>query len=517
MTQQQNNTSANNKRIAKNSIFMSIRMVIVLCINLYTTRVLLSSLGVEDYGVFNIVCGFVSMFTFLNTSMSNGIQRFLNYEYGRNGTDGANKVFITSLVIQTLLIVIVVITSESFGLWYLNNKIVIPTDRIIAAKYVFHFSILSFVFVILQSPFLGVVMAHERMGYFAFVSVVDSVLKFLIAFLITIFPFDNLILYGALLCLESLVVLLLYAIYTRHKFAETILHKYWNKKLFLSMLGFSGWNIFGSFSGIMKEQGINLVLNLFFGPIVNAARGIAVQINSGLQSFSAVLTTPVRPQVVKSYSIGNYERTMNLTYGISKLSCLVLYMMSLPIILEIDFVLQIWLGGNIPEHTSTFVIIILLISFLNNLNSAVSGVIHASGKMMVYQLSTSFTATMCVPLAYFALKNGGSPELALWMVFITMIFAQTVALFVLKSVIEFSFAKYFKSVILPIVKVAITTIWLPLLITYLFQDGWMRLIFVLITSIVIVSFTTLFLGLNKNERNIIIGFLPLNIRHRIKI
>lgn len=514
---QTESTAANNKRIAKNSIFMSIRMVIVLCITLYTTRVLLSSLGIEDYGVFNVVCGFVSMFTFLNTSMSNGIQRFLNFEYGKNGTEGANKVFITSLIIQFFLIIFVVISSESFGLWYLNNKIVIPSDRIVAAQYVFHFSILSFVFVILQAPFLGIVMAHERMGYFAIVSIVDSMLKFLIAFSITMFPYDNLILYGALLSFESFVILLLYALYTRLKFAETKIHRYWDKKLFLSMLGFSGWNIFGSFSGLMKEQGINIVLNLFFGPIVNAARGIAVQINSGLQSFSAVITTPVRPQVVKSYSVGNYERTMNLTYGISKLSCLVLYMMSLPIILEIDFVLRIWLGNNIPEHTNTFVIIIILISFLNNLNSAVSGVIHASGKMMVYQLSTSFTAMTCVPLAYLTLKNGASPETAFIMVFISMIFAQTVALFVLKRVIEFSFAKYFQSVIFPILKVAITTIWLPILITILFQDGWIRLIVVTLTSIIIISFSTLYFGLNTSERNLIAQILPSNIKRSLKI
>lgn len=501
------NNSSNNKRIAKNSIFMAIRMVFVLGITLYTTRVILNILGVEDYGVYNVVCGFVSMFAFLNISMSNGIQRFFNFELGKNGVDGANKVYNTALLIQFILAIIIIILTESLGLWYLHNKMVIPDGRMFAAEWIFQFSVMSFLFIIMQAPYAAAVMAHERMDFYAIVSVLDAVLKLGIVFAIPVLPGDKLIVYGLLYSLINILNFVIYYIYCKKNFAEIKIKRYFDKSLFQSMLGFSGWNIFGSISGVMKEQGINLVINLFFGPVVNAARGVAAQINGGLQSFVSNITTPVRPQVVQSYARGEYVRTMNLTYSVSKLSCCFLYLCALPVVLEIDYILRLWLGNTIPDHTNTFVIIVILTSFVNNLNAAVSGVIHASGKMMVYQTVSSTISLMCVPCSYFGLKFGMSPEFALLMVMGWAAISQIASLFILKTIVSYSIRDYVKSVLWPLLAVMIVTFWPALFIHEYMTSGFIRFLIVGITSVSVSSLGIYYIALNRSERGLINSFL----------
>lgn len=486
---------------------MAIRMVFVLGITLYTTRVILNILGVEDYGVYNVVCGFVSMFAFLNISMSNGIQRFFNFELGKNGVDGANKVYNTALLIQFILAIIIIILTESLGLWYLHNKMVIPDGRMFAAEWIFQFSVMSFLFIIMQAPYAAAVMAHERMDFYAIVSVLDAVLKLGIVFAIPVLPGDKLIVYGLLYSLINILNFVIYYIYCKKNFAEIKIKRYFDKSLFQSMLGFSGWNIFGSISGVMKEQGINLVINLFFGPVVNAARGVAAQINGGLQSFVSNITTPVRPQVVQSYARGEYVRTMNLTYSVSKLSCCFLYLCALPVVLEIDYILRLWLGNTIPDHTNTFVIIVILTSFVNNLNAAVSGVIHASGKMMVYQTVSSTISLMCVPCSYFGLKFGMSPEFALLMVMGWAAISQIASLFILKTIVSYSIRDYVKSVLWPLLAVMIVTFWPALFIHEYMTSGFIRFLIVGITSVSVSSLGIYYIALNRSERGLINSFL----------
>ena len=486
---------------------MAIRMVFVLGITLYTTRVILNILGVEDYGVYNVVCGFVSMFAFLNISMSNGIQRFFNFELGKNGVDGANKVYNTALLIQFILAIIIIILTESLGLWYLHNKMVIPDGRMFAAEWIFQFSVMSFLFIIMQAPYAAAVMAHERMDFYAIVSVLDAVLKLGIVFAIPVLPGDKLIVYGLLYSLINILNFVIYYIYCKNNFAEIKIKRYFDKSLFQSMLGFSGWNIFGSISGVMKEEGINLVINLFFGPVVNAARGVAAQINGGLQSFVSNITTPVRPQVVQSYARGEYVRTMNLTYSVSKLSCCFLYLCALPVVLEIDYILRLWLGNTIPDHTNTFVIIVILTSFVNNLNAAVSGVIHASGKMMVYQTVSSTISLMCVPCSYFGLKFGMSPEFALLMVMGWAAISQIASLFILKTIVSYSIRDYLKSVLWPLLAVMIVTFWPALFIHEYMTSGFIRFLIVGITSVSVSSLGIYYIALNRSERGLINSFL----------
>lgn len=492
----------NNKRIAKNTLFLSIRMVIVLALNLFTTRIVLKGLGVVDYGVYNVVCGFVTMFAFLTTSMSNGVQRFFNYEYGKNGVEGANKVFCTSLYIQAFLAIIVVIFIEVFGLWYLHNKMVIPAERMVAAGWIFQFSALSFVLGIMQAPFSAAVTAHEKMDFYAIISVLDAVLKFGIAYLMIVVSFDKLIVYGILMAVISLVDAFIYYLYCKKNFAEIYFKPAFDKQMFKSMIGFSGWNLFGSFSGVMKEQGINLVINFYFGPVVNAARGVANQLNGGLQSFVQNITVPVRPQVIQSYAIGDVGRAMKLTYTISKLSCYMLIMLAIPLCLEIDYALNLWLGDNIPDHTASFAIIIFLTSIVSNLNSAISGVVHATGKMRDYQLWGSLVSMSSVPISMYLLSFYNIPEIALVCVLVCSGLGHLVCLVVVKRLVGMSLSHYVKKVVFPVFLVLL----LSLFVTGGFRfvsnisNDFVRFFMCVIVCFISVSVSLYFIGLNKEER-----------------
>ncbi|MBQ8704159.1 MAG: hypothetical protein IJ524_07270 [Bacteroidales bacterium] len=482
-------------------------MVIVLIINLFTTRIVLQALGVVDYGVYNVVCGFVAMFGFLNTSMSNGIQRFFNFEYGKNGEEGANKVYCTSLYIQFALTVVIVLLVEPIGVWCLNHKMVIPPDRLVAAQWIFQFSVLSFVVGIMQAPFSAAVTAHERMGFYAIVSVLDAVLKFAIAFLITVVAEDKLIVYGLLMALISVVNIVVYYIYCKRNFKEIRLKKGLNKYLFKSMLGFSGWNLFGSFSGVMANQGIDLVLNFFFGPIVNAARGVANQVNGAVQAFVLNISMAVRPQVTQSYAIGDINRTMSLTYSVSKITCAIVLVLAIPASLEINFLLQLWLGNNVPEHTAFFTIIILLTSLITNLNWATSGVVHATGIMRNYQVSGSLIRMLSVPIAFVILKYYKIPELALLSVLLCQMVAHAVGLFVVRGLVEMSIRDYCSKVVIPIFMIMILSSGLTWCLHSFMCEGFFRLIVVSIFNLILVSSLFYFFGFNLSEKEMVNSIL----------
>lgn len=503
--------SSSNKRLAKNSAFLTIRMLIVLAITLYTTRVVLRVLGVEDYGVYNVVCGFVALFSFLNTSMSNGIQRFFNFELGKNGEAGANRVYCTALYIQLLLAIIIVVITEAIGIWYLHNKMVIPEGRLFAAEWIFQLSIMSFVFVIMQAPYTASVMAHEKMDFYAVVSVFDAVLKLGIVLVLPFLSGDSLIWYGVLVSLISVINFLFYFVYSKRNFPEIRFKKGFNRPLFKSMLVFSGWNLFGSFSGVMQEQGINLVINFFFGPIVNAARGVATQVNAGLEGFVNNITMPVRPQIVQSYARGDRRRMMNLTFSISKLSCCFLLMMAVPVSIEINYVLHIWLGDNIPDYAAIFTIIILFGSLISNLNAATSNVVHATGDMKHYQFWGSIIKISSVPIAFVLLRAYSQPELALLSVLICRLAGHIVGLFIVRRLVDLSLKEYLLKVVFPIVLVMGISIGLSFPLHFYMPEGFLRLVVVAIVGAASAGLSLYYLGLNQNERQLVsqlfVGFL----------
>lgn len=496
-------TTESNKRIAKNSIYMSIRMVIVLLISLYTTRCVLEALGIQDYGIYNVVAGFVTMFSFLNNAMTSATQRFYNFELGRNGERGANIVYNASFVIHLLLAIIIVICTEALGLWYLQTEMVIPHDRLYAAECVFHFSTLSMFFTIISVPYSSAIMAHEKMSFYACIGVIDAVLKLAIAFIVNYCSADRLIIYSILFLSVSIFNFLAFYIYAKTRFHEIHLGTRIERSFFISMLSYSGWSLFGAFAYMMREQGVNLLLNAFFGPVVNAARGIANQVNSALNSFSSNIVLPTRPQVIQSYAVGNLDRTYTLTYSISKLSCLFFYMMALPICLEIHLILGIWLGDNVPQYAVSFVIIMLLTNTFGTLVSPISTIIHATGKMRFYQLLSGLSNILTIPLAYLFLRYDEIPELVFVALFITMVTNHLAGLYSAFRICNFSISHYLRTVIIPIIRVMLLSFPIPVIPIYFMEDSIGRMVLVFIISVFSVVIVSYFGALNINEKQLI--------------
>ena len=393
--------SNKNKRIVKNTVFLYIRMALVLVVSLYTSKVILNTLGVQDYGIYNIVAGFVSMFGFLNASITACIQRYYNYEIGRNGDDGLGRVFTMSCLIECIIAFVVLLLLETFGVWYINNKLVVPDYKLFAANILFQLSCIQMTLVMFQAPFSGAILAKEKMDYYAAVGIIDVFLKLLIVIILPYLLYDSLIVFGCLMTFISIVDFFLYYIYAKREFAKLRLLRFWDCELFKSMLSFSGWNVFGAVAMVARTQGLNLILNLFFGPVVNAARGVSIQVQGALMGFIGNISMAVRPQIVESYAIGNINRSRDIMFSISKICFLFLFIMALPVCLNIDIILKFWLGDKVPEYTNVFSVLILCTALIDTLNTPITMLIMATGKVKKYCLYTSICGLLVLPVAYF--------------------------------------------------------------------------------------------------------------------
>lgn len=505
--------ASNNKLIIRNTIYLSIRMVFVLCVSLYTSRVLLRVLGVEDFGVFNVVAGFVSMFAFLHTSMTDAIQRFFNYEFGKNGIEGGNKVYNTSLFIQGFIAIIILIFTETIGLWYLYYKMVVPPERFTAAFWIFQFSTFSLVFMVFQIPYRAAIVAHERMDFSALVGILDAILKLLIALILPYVKSDQLIAYGFLLLLISIINWGLYYFYTKINFKDLKFQMHFHKSLFKEMLSFSIWNFFGSFSSVMREQGVNMVLNLFYGPVINAARGIAYQVTGALKGLVHNITSAARPQMVQSYAAGNVNRTLSIMYGISKLVYLSLYLLSIPVILEVDYILKIWLGEYVPEHTNNFFILAIMASLIRTLHPMTSHVVQATGKIRFFQLINGIIDLSIVFVAYLFCSWGYEPESVFVLYIIANIIIQVICWLILQSLVpDFSMIHYLKKVILPILGVSVLSFILPYLAHQMLNSGFLRLLVVVLLSFISTSLISYYIGLSSKERVMVNDYVSKKIK-----
>lgn len=438
----------NNKRIAKNTLFLYLRLVVVMLVNLYTTRVVLDVLGVSDYGVYNVVCGFVSMFGVLNTSLSNGVQRFYNYEFGKGGESALVKVFNTSIVIQTILAIILFVLLETIGVWYLNTRMDIPLDRMVAANYILQFSILSMIFVVLQVPYSAAIIAYERMDFYAIVSILDVFVKLIVVISLHYLYGDKLIIYGMLLSLVGLLNFILYYGYCKRNLRSLKFYRIFDWGLFKTMFSFSGWNLFGTFAYMMKGQGVNVLLNSFFGTIANAANGIASQVSFALQSLALNLTLAFKPQLTQSYAKGEYARTESLMFTMSKISYLLVCIISMPMIVDLEFVLGLWLGENIPQYAVVFTRLSIITMIIGVLNTPITQVIHATGKMRKYQLTTSLIICSILPISWILLKLGCEAGTVYYVGIIITVINQIACICVLKGAFMYSIGKYLRDVVL---------------------------------------------------------------------
>ena len=482
-------------------------MFFVLIVSLYTSRVVLRTLGVVDFGVYNVVAGFVTMFSFLNTSLVGAIQRYYNFESAKNGDEGVTRVYNTALFIQSLLSIVLVLLLETFGLWYLNNVMVIPLERMEAARFLFHTSVLSTVIVIMQIPYSAAIVSFERMDFYAAVGIIDVLFKLGIVIALPYLPFDKLIVYSLLSLLIAVLGFLLYYIYAKKHFIALRFKRMFNSDLFKSMLSFSGWNVVGTFSTMAYSQGLNLILNFFFGPIVNAARGIASQVMNAIQGFSINITVAFRPQLVESYAKGNYERTRSFLYAESKICFIMLYLLALPVILEIDYILKLWLGYSVPEYTNIFTVLVLVQMLASAFNPAFTQVSHATGRVKEFQLSTSFLALLILPLSYFVLKLGAEPYMVFVVTIIMTIITLFVCMLVVRKIFPYSIREYLTKVLGPCFLVIIISPLFPMMLSYYIQPSFGRLI---LTTMICTTCTLLlsyFIILQDKERLMVKEFL----------
>lgn len=481
--------STANQRIVRNTLFLYIRMGLVLIVSLFTTRIVLQSLGVEDYGIYNAISGFVSMFAFLNTSMSNGIQRFYNFSLGRETYYSVKDVYNSAIRIQVLLAVVLVLLLESIGVWYMHTKMVIPIERFKTAMIVFQLSLISLLIIVLQIPYSAAIMAYEKMDYYAYVSIFDVMAKLGVAYAIKSSSEDRLLLYGLLSMLVSVLGFFFYYIYAKTRFKDLVFVFRVKKQLFRPMLSFSGWNVFGSFAYMLKNQGVNLLLNFFFGPIVNAARGVSSMVMSAVHGFQTNVVVAFRPQVVQSYAGGNYARVKQLFYSLSKISFVLMSILSIPIIFEVDSILHLWLGDTIPDYSSIFTILVLVNMVISSLNTPISQVVHATGKMRNYQVGTSLAICLIIPVSWIFLKLGYDAPTVYWISLFITIINQIVCLVLLKRVFNYSYKEYLLRVIMPCCVFLILAIITPFLITRFVGQSYVRLfvnsLVSLITSIAI--------------------------------
>lgn len=489
-----------NRRIARNTVFLYGRLLVVLVISLYTVRILLNALGVEDYGVYNVVGGFVSLFSFFNTTMANATQRFYNFEIGRNGEEAVNEVYNAVIRTQIICAIIIILVTEVIGVWYVNTKMIIPADRLWAANGIFQFSVLSLLLMILQIPYSAAAMAYERMDFYAIVGVIDVFLKLVIAFIIQYYAGDKLFLYGILFSTIAMIDFGLYYIYSKKNFRWLKYKKIYSKQLQKELLSFSGWNIFGSSAYMLRQQGINILLNYFFGVIVNAANGIASQVSSALQYFSANLVIAFKPQLIQSYASGNYDRTREMFFMMTKISYVLMYVIAIPIMINVDYVLKLWLGDAIPEYTSDFSILVIIMMLVGTLHTPIVQIIQATGCMRRFQIITSIVICSIIPISLICFIIGCDPKSCYWVCVIIYIINQIVALKMLNDIFEYSYWDYFKLVILKCITFSLVLPIIPIIIKQCIDNPLQVLLLTCIASFFISIPLFFIVILNQSER-----------------
>lgn len=500
----------NSKRIAKNTFYLYARMLFLMFITLFTSRVVLDKLGIEDFGIYNVVGGLAMMFTFFSSSLANVTQRFLNIELGRSDIKQASNIFNQHLLLYIILAICVIVFAEIIGLWFIYNKMVIPIERQFAAICVFQFTVISLCVTLIGIVFNSVIIAHENMKIYSYVSMFEGIVKLLVAYIISISVFDRLILYGLLLLLTAIAVQGYYAIYCFKKYEECNIHFIWDKKILKETSSLISWNMAGTAVYAINDSGINVLLNLFFGPIVNAARAISYQMNSAVNSFATSFFTAVRPQIFKSYSAGDYEYLLKLFYNSSRYSYYLLWLLCLPIMFSIDLILNIWLK-EVPDYTNIFAIWILIYSLINVLNNPIWTIALAIGKLKKYIGIGSGIFLMIFPISYFALKIGSSPVCVFIIMCVIRFLYLIAVLIIIRQNINFSFKDYCINVVKPILAVTCISLFMVWLIKGIYIHTILSFIFFVILSWIIILLSIGLVGVSKSERVYIINICKTKI------
>lgn len=491
-----------NKRIAQNTLFLYFRTLVILLVSLYTSRIVLNVLGIDDYGIYNVVGGIVLMFQFLNVGMIDVSQRFLTYELGKNDGQQLQKVFSTSLIIHLIIIFFLLILAETVGLWFLNHKMNIPTSRIIAANWVFQFSILTFIIKIFSVPYNASIVAHEHMKVYAYVSILEVILQLAIVFLLKGSASDKLILYAILMSFVTLLVSITYTLYCKKYFKECKFRNDIDKQLLHKMLSFAGWSFLGNIGYSLKMQGINILINLFFGPAVNAARGVAYQVNAGIYNFVSNFQIAMKPQITKRYAMGDTNSMMVLVHNSSRYSFFLLLYLTLPVLIKTPYILHLWLG-IVPEYTVMFLRLVLIVTLINSITGPVATAIQAKGKIKLFQTIILVITLLDIPISYIVLKSGYPPYTVMYISILTELIALIARIWILNALIPMHISNFIIEVIGRNLLVFILAAIIPTGLSQYIPDTFTGFILICIITVSSTTIVLLTVGLKTAERSLI--------------
>lgn len=490
------------KRMAKNTSMLYFRMLLTMGVTLYTSRVVLQTLGVDDFGLYHVVAGFVSMLGFLHGAMSSATQRFLAFELAKPGKKDMPGIFSMSINIHILIAVIVLILGETIGLWFVKTQMTIPAERMLAAQWVFHISLVSFMVTIISVPYNALIIANEKMSVFAWVSILDVTLKLLIVFMLGWLGFDKLILYALLSLSVVLIVFLIYRAYCHAKFKHSQFKLYWDQALFRVMMSYTGWNLWGNVAAVMSGQGVNILLNIFFGPAVNASRAIAMQVSAALNSFVQNIQVAVNPQIIKSYAENDIDFMHQLVCYGAKYNFFVLFFLSMPVIINTELILELWLG-SVPGYSVIFLQLMILNILIDAISAPLITSAQATGKIKLYQSVVGGILLLNVPLSYLLLKMGSEPYIVVLGGVLTSIFALLARLIILRKLIVLPIIKFLTGVVVRGGLVISFTAVVYYFILVFFSKNlgfWWESI---IISISVLAAIVVF-GLEKQERNFLL-------------
>lgn len=498
--------SPNNKRIAKNTMLLYFRTMFTMVVTLFTSRIVLDSLGVEDYGIYNVVGGVVAMLYVITGALSTAISRYITFELGRGDIAKLKVVFSTCINILLIFALLTVLLGESLGIWFLNTKMNIPEERMYAANWVLQFSILTFIINLISTPYNAVIIAYERMSAYAYISIIEVVLKLIVVYLLYISPWDHLVVYSLLLFLIALIIRIIYGIYCNRYFPETKYAFCYEGSLIKEMFRFAGWNFLTSGAYIFNTEGVNILINIFFGVTINAARGIATQVESAIMKFANDFSTAINPQIIKTYATGDIEAMMRLVYRGAKISYFLLLFLSLPVILETDFILSIWLK-EVPEHTSVLFQLCMVGVMVDRLGCTTTTACLATGRIKWYSIWVSIIGCLVFPLTWICFENGMPVESTYVVYILVYMGVDLTRMLMMRKLIKFNIREYIYEIYGVAFAATLISFVLPKIVTSCINPSLARFLVTSVVCIASCSMSILFIGFNGHERKALVKYI----------
>lgn len=497
---------SNTTRIAKNTLLLYFRQILIMLVSLYTVRVVLNALGAEDYGIYNVVAGVVTMFGFLSGGMASASQRYFSYDLGKKDDEHLKTTFCVTFQIYLLLAIIVVVLAETVGLWFVNHKLVIPQERMTAANWIFQAAIFSFLMTLITTPYMATIIAHENMNVYAYVSIIEAALKLGIVFLLRILSYDKLILYGLLLAAVAFINTSLYRFYCRKHYEETKFHYVKDGALFKELVSYSGWNLFGSVASMVRNQGMTILLNLFFGPVVNASRAVAAQVNAAVISFAQNFSTALKPQIIKSYAADEKDRMIKLVMYGTKIVFFLMLVICIPLFLQVSYLLKLWLK-NVPDYTVIFVQLVIIDVLIDSISYPIMSVVQATGKIKLYQSVVGGCLILNLPASYIFLKVGFPPETVFVVAIIFSFIALILRVVISQRLLLCNLILPFTKLILLFLGLTILSCIIPLFLINKLNENFLEFCLFVIISVVWSGLILFLFGLNKEEKKLVLNNL----------